>query len=91
MKKIFLLTLSAFIALTLTSCNSKKAETKTSSISKQETVIKSAESTTEDAKSIKREEIKMSDETLKALEGKEGVFAVLTTEKGQILLNLFYK
>ena len=91
MKKIFLLTLSAFIALTLTSCNSKKAETKTSSISKQETVIKSAESGKDDAKSIKREEIKMSDETLKALEGKEGVFAVLTTEKGQILLNLFYK
>ena len=26
-----------------------------------------------------------------ALKGKEGVFAVLTTEKGEIVLNLFYK
>ena len=81
MKKIFLLTLAAFIAISLTSCNSKKTETKTTQAPKQETVIKPAESENEAAKSIKREEIKMSDETLKALEGKEGVFAVLTTEK----------
>ena len=26
-----------------------------------------------------------------ALKGKEGVFAVLETEKGQVILNLFYK
>ena len=33
----------------------------------------------------------MSEETLEALKGKEGVFAVLTTEKGQIVLELFFK
>ena len=33
----------------------------------------------------------MSAEATKALEGKEGVFAILTTEKGEIILNLFYK
>jgi len=30
-------------------------------------------------------------EASKALEGKEGVFAILKTEKGEIVLNLFYK
>ncbi|MCR4743572.1 MAG: peptidylprolyl isomerase [Treponema sp.] len=33
----------------------------------------------------------MSAEALEALEGKEGLFALLSTEKGQILLELFYK
>ena len=83
--------MAAFLLLCLTSCKSKKAETKTTQTPKQETVIKAADSETDEAKTIKREDVKMSDETLKALEGKEGVFAVLTTEKGQILLNLFYK
>ncbi|MCR4899799.1 MAG: peptidylprolyl isomerase [Treponema sp.] len=38
--------------------------------------------------SKKKEEKKLE---IEALNGKEGVFAVLTTEKGQIILNLFYK
>ncbi len=91
MKKLLFFSMAAFLLLSLTSCKSKKAETKTTQTPKQETVIKAADSETDEAKTIKREDVKMSDETLKALEGKEGVFAVLTTEKGQILLNLFYK
>ena len=91
LKKLLFLSMAAFIALSLTACNSKKAETKTAQTPKQETVIKAADSETNEAKTIKREDVKMSDETLNALKGKEGVFAVLTTEKGQILLELFYK
>ena len=91
LKKILFLCLAVFAALSLTACNSKKAETKTTQAPKQETVIKAADSETNEAKTIKREDVKMSDETLNALKGKEGVFAVLTTEKGQILLELFYK
>ena len=42
-------------------------------------------------KTKKSEDVKMSTEAQVALNDKEGVFAVLTTEKGQIVLELFFK
>ena len=83
---------AVFMALTCFSCCSSKktkTETKPSSEVKQETVI--SEAKTDTKPKTKSEEVKMSEKTLEALNGKEGVFAVLTTEKGQIVLNLFYK
>ena len=82
------------MALTsLCCCDSKKSktETKTTSAPKQETVISEAKNNTETNNTKKSEDVKMSAETLEALNGKEGVFAVLTTEKGQIVLELFFK
>lgn len=37
------------------------------------------------------EKVSLSAESLKALEGKEGIFAILQTEKGEIVLELYYK
>ena len=91
MKKITTI-VAVFMALTCFSCcSSKKTKTepKQSSEVKQETVI--SEAKTDTKPKTKSEEVKMSEKTLEALNGKEGVFAVLTTEKGQIVLNLFYK
>ncbi|MCR4742256.1 MAG: peptidylprolyl isomerase [Treponema sp.] len=42
-------------------------------------------------KSKVNQKTKAQGEYMKVLEGKEGVFAVLTTEKGEIVLELFYK
>ena len=58
-----------------TGANEKKAE---SSSSEKKTAV--SENNTKDGKM-----------EVEALKGKEGLFAVLTTEKGQIVLNLFYK
>ena len=92
LKKLLIAVTMLFAVLNLCSCKSKKTETKTTA--KNETVIKAADSekaagTKDNTK--KREDVKMSAEALDALKGKEGVFAVLTTEKGQIVLELFYK
>ena len=74
----------ALLALTcLSCCSNKKAQSQTKSQPKAQ-----AETKTETKTSTKKQEIKMD---IEALKGKEGVFAVLTTEKGQIILNLFYK
>ena len=77
----------------LCSCTSKKkkANTKNASSPKQETVISEAKQDTQTKSTNKKKEIKMSAETLEALKGKDGLFAVLTTEKGQIVLELFFK
>ena len=72
----------------LAGCSSKKNE------SVKSTAVKDSMTNTElsEKKQTKKsEDVKMSAEVLDALKGKEGVFAVLTTEKGQIALNLFYK
>ena len=63
----------------LLSCNQKKAG-KTQ-----------AQNTNQKLNTTKSEDVEMSADTLEALKGKEGVFAVLTTEKGQIVLELFFK
>ena len=74
----------ALLALTcLSCCSNKKAQSQTKSQPKAQ-----AETKTETKTSTKKQEIKMD---IEALKDKEGVFAVLTTEKGQIILNLFYK
>ena len=94
MKKVLTLGVAAFMALTcLCCCSSKKSkdQTKAASTAKQETVITEAKPDNETKIQTPKKEIKMSAEATKALEGKEGVFAVLTTEKGEIILNLFYK
>ena len=84
--------------LSFASCQKKADKNKatvTTQTQKQETVIKAAEPAKAEEQTIsqttKREDVKMSAEATKALEGKEGVFAILTTEKGEIILNLFYK
>ena len=69
----------------LTGCSSKKNE------SVKNTAGMTNAEVSEKNQTKKREEVKMSAEALEALKGKEGVFAVLTTEKGQVVLNLFYK
>ncbi len=40
---------------------------------------------------LKKNQTVQEEKGMDVLEGKEGVFAVLTTEKGEIVLNLFYK
>lgn len=78
MKKLFVFAAAAMLfCIAFTGCKSKKDGSV-----KQEKDTVDTETTTE------KEEIKMN---LEALEGKEGVYAVLVTEKGQIILNLFYK
>ena len=87
MKKVtFVFTLLVAI-FCLCCCKTKKLEKETKEVSsnKQETKISEVEI------EKPKEEIKMSTEILDTLKGKEGLFAVLTTEKGQILLELFYK
>ena len=80
MKKVFTM-FAVFMAITcLLGCDEKKSKVITQTTTKNET-----------QKNEIREDVKMSAETLEALNGKEGVFAVLTTEKGQIVLELFYK
>jgi peptidylprolyl isomerase len=72
---------AVFMAITcLLGCDEKKSK-----------VITQTETKNETKKNEIREDVKMSAEALEALNGKEGVFAVLTTEKGQIVLELFYK
>ena len=93
LKKVALL-LTAFMALTCLSCCSakkSKTETKNTSVPEKEAVISEAKTETQIITNKTSEEVKMSAETLEALNGKEGVFAVLTTEKGQIVLELFFK
>ncbi len=94
MKKVVTL-IVALLALTcLSCCSSKKeklAQKSETAIAKTETVIKQSDKENTKAKKIKSEDVKMSAEALEALEGKEGLFALLSTEKGQILLELFYK
>ncbi len=90
MKKVTSL-IVALMALTCLSCCSTKKENKqTASTQKQETAISEAKPKSE-TKNKKKQEIKMSAETLEALKGKDGLFAVLQTEKGQIVLELFFK
>ena len=95
MKKVWTLIVALMALTCLCCCSSKKSktnsETKTTSAPKQETVISEAKPQSTNENTIKREEVKMSAEATKALEGKEGVFAILTTEKGEIILDLFYK
>ena len=70
-------------------CSTKKADTNKAT---GEAEKKAESSSPENKKAVK--ENKNTGDTqmeIEALKGKEGVFAVLTTEKGQIVLNLFYK
>ena len=90
MKKLLFLMAVAVMAFTsLCCCSSKKSknETTTASTKKTETVISEAK-TNDTVTTSKKQEIKMD---LDALKGKEGLFAVLITEKGQITLELFFK
>lgn len=89
MKKVKILIAALMTITSLCCCDSKK--TKTVSAPKQETVISETKKETEIKNTKTSEDVKMSAETLEALNGKEGVFAVLTTEKGQIVLELFFK
>ena len=97
MKKVFTIILACLAFTCLSCCSNKKTEksksknTNYSDATKTETVIKQAENTNQKVTKIKSEDVVMSEETLEALKGKEGVFAVLTTEKGQIVLELFFK
>ena len=95
MKKVITLLLTCMAFTCLSCCSNKKAEKSAKSnyddAAKTETVIKQAEDTKPKVTKIKSEDVVMSAETLEALKGKEGVFAVLTTEKGQIVLELFFK
>ncbi len=98
MKKFLMINLFVCFVLSFASCQKKADKNKatvTTQTQKQETVIKAAEPAKAEEQTIsqttKREDVKMSAEATKALEGKEGVFAILTTEKGEIILNLFYK
>ena len=93
MKKVTILMVTLMMFASLCSCTSKKkkANTKKASSPKQETVISEAKQDTQTKSTNNKKEIKMSAETLEALKGKDGLFAVLTTEKGQIVLELFFK
>ena len=93
MKKTLLVLTLILSTMSFGSCKSKKADGKKTTAPKQETVIKAddTDTKTEKKNTTKREDVKMSAEVMDALKGKEGVFAVLTTEKGQIALKLFYK
>ena len=72
-------------------CNAKKNEKNVTTQAELKETATTTTTTTTTTQTTKREEVKMSAEATKALEGKEGVFAILTTEKGEIILNLFYK
>ena len=85
MKKTMILMAAVLSLVMLTGCSSKKNE------SVKNTAGMTNAEVSEKNQTKKREEVKMSAEALEALKGKEGVFAVLTTEKGQVVLNLFYK
>ena len=66
------------------SCDSKKSN-KNSDVKKEVTISPSAKIQANEISEIQKEK------KMEALNGKEGVFAVLETEKGTIILNLFYK
>ena len=93
MKKVKILIAALMTITILCCCDSKKTKTETKTVSapKQETVISETKKETEIKNTKTSEDVKMSAETLEALNGKEGVFVVLTTEKGQIVLELFFK
>ena len=92
MKKVLTIILACLAFTCLSCCSNKKAEkSKNDKPAKTETVVKQAEDTKPKVTKIKSEDVVMSEETLEALKGKEGVFAVLTKEKGQIVLELFFK
>ena len=92
MKKVILFAV-LFGLVSLASCDSKKIKTenKAAPAAKQETVITEAKSNNETRIQTPKKEIKMSAQAEEALKGKDGLFALLTTEKGQILLELFFK
>ena len=92
MKKVILFVV-LFGLVSLASCDSKKTKTenKAAPAAKQETVITEAKSNNETKIQTPKKEIKMSAQAEEALKGKDGLFALLTTEKGQILLELFFK
>ena len=85
MKKVTSLVVALMALTCLSCCSTKKEKTNTAAEKKQETVISEAKPKEEKKSSKKKQEIKMSAETLEALKGKEGLFAVLQTEKGQFL------
>ena len=89
MKKVTSLIVGLLALTCFSCCSNKKAktETKTASTQKQETVISEAKTNNTETTS-KKQEIKMD---LDVLKGKEGLFAILMTEKGQITLELFFK
>ena len=106
MKKVTSILAALLILTAFTACN-KKSKTETSSVAKTEAVFNNAEAAeskiesenkmeaeietkanTEIKTSSTEQEKKMD---IEALKGKEGVFALLTTEKGQIVLELFFK
>ena len=91
MKKVTSLVVALMALTCLSCCSTKKEKTNTHTEKKQEAVISEAKPKEEKKSSKKKQEIKMSAETLEALNGKEGLFAVLQTEKGQIVLELFFK
>ena len=91
MKKVTSLVVALMALTCLSCCSTKKEKTNTPTEKKQETVISEAKPKEEKKSSKKKQEIKMSAETLDALKGKEGLFAVLQTEKGQVVLELFFK
>ena len=91
MKKVTSLVVALMALTCLSCCSTKKGKTTTTPEKNQETVISEAKPKEEKKSTKKKQEIKMSAETLEALKGKEGLFAVLQTEKGQIVLELFFK
>ena len=95
MKKVLTLLVACMAFTCLSCCSNKKADKSAKSTyadtAVAETVMTQADNTNQKVNKIKSEDVKMSAETLEALKGKEGVFAVLTTEKGQIVLELFFK
>ena len=82
-KALFNILLTLAVLCTFACCSSKK-ENKTSEV--KPAVVTNNDVNVELKSNV--EEIKMN---IDAIKGKEGVFAVLVTEKGQIILNLFYK
>ena len=105
MKKVTSIIAALLVLTVFSGCNKKsKTETKSTSAAKSETVITENKTQTEvNAVEKINTELKQDTETktstkkqetnmdIEALKGKEGLFAVLTTEKGQIVLELFFK
>ena len=83
--KLLMFTLAIFL---FSCCNTKKTNSNYNDVSMSDKKDTNVEKQEQKKDVIKVEDIKMD---LSSINGKEGVFAVLITEKGQIILNLFYK
>lgn len=89
MKKINLFIMLSFSMIFGFSCCSTKKEN--TSTAEKKSDVKIENQVENKAKEEIKNDIGDANMEIEALKGKEGVFAVLTTEKGQIVLNLFYK